>query len=174
MTFDNSIHKELVIFEPYLTQSITIYARCFSQQTQTVQQFVNEIEHTAQTLTKITDNELAEFYSDKLILQFRTLQKAIESLKSRAKIKKTRKNFQSSYRFPKNIHSMRPSKRLQEYKKALRLLNDKISWIIEQGYDSQKEEDKTYWQIKLQETEYRKQKCLDAIEKTEEELLKSR
>ncbi|MBR0573844.1 MULTISPECIES: primosomal replication protein PriC [Pasteurellaceae] len=175
MTFNNSIHHELAIFEPYLAQSITIYTHCFSQQTQTVQQFVNEIEQTAQILSKLTQNDMAEFYSDRLILQYRTLQKGIERLKNKThQNEKMRKKFQSSYRFPKNIHAMRPSKRLEEYKKALRLLNDKISWIIEQGYDAQTMDDKTYWQIKLQETDFRKQKCLDAIEKTEEELLKSR
>ncbi|MDG6882701.1 Primosomal replication protein N'' [Phocoenobacter uteri] len=175
MKFDSSIHQKLAIFSPYLTQEITIYADCFSQHTQTVQAFVNEIEQTATILTKINQDDVVEFYADKLILQFRTLQKSVEFLKNKPKYtENARPVFQSSYRFPKNIHTLRPAKRLEEYRKALRLLNDKISWIIEQRYKSQTNEDKTYWQIQLQETEYRKQRCVDAIEKTEEDLSKMR
>ncbi len=175
MKFNSSIHQKLAIFSPYLEQEITIYAHCFLQQTQTVQSFVNEIEKTVQILAETDQGDVAEFYSDKLILQFRTLQKAVDLLNYKSQYsEKKQPKFQSSYSFPKNIHSLRPTKRLEEYKKALRLLNDKISWIIEQGYQTQKNEEKTYWQIKLQETEYRKQRCIDAIEKTEEELWKKR
>ncbi len=173
MKFNSSIYQKFAIFSPYLEQEITVYSDCFSQQSQTVQAFVNEIEQTVQILVKVTQNDMAEFYADKLILQFRTLQKAIDILKNKPQYtEKKQHKFQSSYHFSKNIHSLRPAKRLEEYRKALRLLNDKISWIIEQGYKSQNDQDITYWQIKLQETEYRKQRCLDAIEKTEEELSK--
>ncbi len=175
MQFDSSISQKLAIFSPYLDREVTIYSKDFSLQTQTVQAFIDETMHTAKVLSEVKqDDAIAQFYSEKLISQFRHLQQVIEYLKKQPKtsIQQNSKNFQTSHRFPKNIHTLRPTKRLEEYKKALRLLNDKISWIIDKIYESQTEENKIYWEIKLQETEYRKQKCLMAIEKTEEELLK--
>ncbi|EPY99731.1 primosomal replication protein PriC, partial [Mannheimia haemolytica] len=64
-----------------------------------------------------------------------------------------------------------PNKRLQEYRKALRALNEKISWLVEQNLNTQNEATKQTLQNQITETEYRKMKCLKAIEDLEQELL---
>nr|WP_269318008.1 primosomal replication protein PriC [[Haemophilus] ducreyi] len=65
------------------------------------------------------------------------------------------------------MQALPPVKRLAEYKKALRALNEKISWLIKMSYTNGNEN----IQQQMQETEFRKQKCLKAIDELEEEIL---
>ena len=85
------------------------------------------------------------------------------------KFEKTKKveRFISPYRPPRNVHSLPKEKRLVEYRKALRALNEKICWLTEKQYQAENranKEEVLLYQQQIQETEFRKIKCLIAIE----------
>ncbi|VTR41853.1 Primosomal replication protein N'' [Actinobacillus pleuropneumoniae] len=61
---------------------------------------------------------------------------------------------------------------MNEYRKALRALNEKISWLLEKSYTATNDAEKNTWQLQIEETEYRKMKCQKAIEELEEKLSK--
>ncbi len=158
MQFLLSLQKQLAQFEPYLQQSVVIKSPYFSKTQQTVAQFVAEIQHTASLLAQENTGEYAEIYADRLLKQFSRLQSAVSVLESSPNI-----GFRSTYSFARNIHALPPAKRLPEYRKALRALNEKISWLIEQQLNAEGEK-RLYFRQQIEETEYRKRKCLEAIE----------
>lgn len=158
MHFLPSFQKQLTQFEPYLQQKIVIRSAYFSTSHQTVAQFVAEIQQTATLLAHQQNSEYAEFYVDRLLKQFNRLQSAVSVLQ-----KPNSATFYSSFSFAKNVHSLPPNKRLQEYRKALRALNEKMSWLIEQQLNAEGER-RLQLQKQIEDTEYRKRKCLEAIE----------
>ncbi|QIW16051.1 hypothetical protein A4G20_06755 [Pasteurellaceae bacterium RH1A] len=167
MNFNQSLSQQLAFFRPYEQETVTTAPQAFNQTRAKVADFIREIQVTAALLSQAEQAELAEFYADKLLRQFKALQQAVEKHQKFAnQLKATRPSFQSNFRFPRNIHNLPNDKKLAEYKKALRALNEKISWIMEQNYQAS-EPDKAFWQEQLQETEYRKFKCLAAIEALE-------
>lgn len=165
--FITQIKHNLAKLAPYSEQKITINSSYFSTRMGSVRYFISEIEKTVKNLIQQEDVLYLEFYAEKLIKQFEALNKAIE--KSQQKTKKTIQ-FQSSFQFSPNIHRYSPNKRLQEYRKALRALNEKISWLLEQHYKEEREQRRQELQNQITETEYRKKKCLKAIEDLEQEL----
>ncbi|WGE89955.1 primosomal replication protein PriC [Actinobacillus arthritidis] len=165
--FFHIIQQKLQHFADLKDKKITITENLFSKNTQTISRFIIEIEHTALLLSQQTSKEYADVYASKLFKQFEALDKAIRSLKQIEFVAK--KHFLSSFSFPKNIHSLPENRRLTEYRKALRALNDKISWLIECSYEAN-EVERLYLQQQILETEYRKSKCLEAIEGLEEKL----
>ena len=130
----------LAFFTPFLNQEAVVFDDCFTKKTQLV-------------------------YAARLLRQFDALKRAVAHIKPEKQAL-----FQSSYQFPKNIHSLPASKRLNEYRKALRALHEKTSWLIEQDLKTTDARVKRQFENSIQETEYRKQKCIAAIEKLEEEL----
>lgn len=164
--FITQIQQNLVQFLPFAENQITFYSLYFSQQTGKVASFLAEIENTVEILLSQNDASYVEYYSDKLIKQFDALNRAIEHLQ---KEKKT-PQFHSSFQFSANIHHLPPERRLREYRKALRALNEKISWLVEKHYCENDELAKIELQNQIQETEYRKMRCLKAIEDLEQEL----
>lgn len=165
-TFSQKILDYLAFFTPYLTQQAVVFDQCFTKKEQTVAQFVAEIQTTAEKLASAPNNEYAELYAEKLLRQYDALKSAVKRLRPR----ENHAVFHSNYQFPRNIHFLPPPKRLVEYRKALRALNEKISWLIEQNLKTQNEAQKHQFQQQIQETEYRKMKCLKAIEELEEAL----
>ncbi|ANF61350.1 primosomal replication protein N [[Haemophilus] ducreyi] len=163
--FVSQIQQELAIFLPYQEQLVTINSALFAKKTQKVTDFMQEIEATALLLHQQQTEEYLDVYSRKLFQQFEALYKVMIKLK----VNNQTENmvFCSSFRFEKNIHALPPVKRLTEYKKALRALNEKISWLIKMSYTNGNEN----IQQQIQETEFRKQKCLKAIDELEEEIL---
>lgn len=151
-------------FTPHMDRQAVIFGEFFTQKEGKVAEFVAEIRATALQLNQQEDAEHTEVLADKLLKQFDALQKAINRLPK----KQEKAVFHSAYRFPRNVHSMPPEKRLNEYRKALRALNDKVSWLLEQQYKTDNEAEKITYQQQIQETEYRKMKCLAAIEELEE------
>lgn len=128
-----------------------------------------KIIHTAQLLSQQTTEDYADFYATKLLRQFDALNHAVFMLE-KADLS-AREVFTTSFSFPKNIHALPPARRLNEYRKALRALNEKISWLLEKSYAAN-ENEKIMWQQQVEETEYRKMKCQKAIEELEEKLSK--
>ncbi|QLB14866.1 primosomal replication protein N [Mannheimia granulomatis] len=164
--FITQIQQNLAVFSPFLEQKIVLNSTYFSQKSGPVNFFTTEIEKTAEILLSQHDTLYVEYYSDKLIKQFDALNKAVENIQK----EKKRLQFHSSFQFPANIHRLSPNKRLQEYRKALRALNEKISWLMEQNYNEEDEVLSQALQNQITETEYRKMKCLKAIEDLEQEL----
>lgn len=160
VNFKQAIQQQLASFTPFLSQKVVIHHACFSLTQATVEAFVQEVLHTCATLEKQQSSECVAFYTQRLVEQFDCLGNAVDELKQR---KVEPNSFYSSYRFPRNIHSLPPERRLKEYQKALRALNEKISWLSEQSYLCSQEEKSDYLSA-IQETEYRKQKCVTAIE----------
>lgn len=169
MSFQTHFIQQLTLFHPYLEQSVSLSAGCFRLKKGNVAQFVAEIEQTACHLEAAQHVSEAEYYAQQLILQFDALQRAVLPKQSKPKVEK----FQSSYHFPKNIHFLSPNKRLAEYQKALRALNEKISWLIEQQYQAENA-DIRHFEAQITETEFRKNRCLAAIEQLEEEIARSK
>lgn len=155
----------LAFFTPFLNQEAVVFDDCFTKKTQLVLYFVYEMQETITQLTQPKDTEHAEVYAARLLRQFDALKRAVAHIKPEKQAL-----FQSSYQFPKNIHSLPAPKRLNEYRKALRALHEKTSWLIEQNLKATDARVKQQFENSIQETEYRKQKCIAAIEKLEEEL----
>ncbi len=169
MSFQTHFMQQLALFRPYFEQSVSLSAGCFRLKNGKVAQFVAEIEQTARNLEAAKQVSEAEYYAQLLILQFDALQRAVQAKPSKPQAEK----FQSSYHFPKNIHFLSPNKRLAEYQKALRALNEKISWLIEQQYQAENA-DMARFEAQIAETEFRKNRCLAAIEQLEEEIARGR
>lgn len=161
------IKQNLNELSSFSEQKITINSSFFPKQSGLVSFFINEIEKTAEQLLNQKDIEYSEFYAEKLIKQFDALNSAINKIQE----KKNVAQFQSSFQFASNIHTLSPNKRLQEYRKALRALNEKMSWLMEKNYNQENEILKQELQNQIIETEYRKKKCTQAIEDLEQELL---
>lgn len=157
--------QQLAQFSPYLDQQVVVFGEFFSQSNHTVRFFVKEIRQTAQQLRQQQNIDYAHFYADRLLKQFDALKKAVDYL---AKTTKNRAVFHSSYRFPRNVHSLPKQKRLVEYQKALRALNEKLAWLTETIYAEQSSQKRATLQAELADTEWRKQRCIAAIDELEE------
>ncbi|WP_150539699.1 primosomal replication protein PriC [Actinobacillus vicugnae] len=158
------VEKQLDMFLPFYEYEVIISEHIFTVQKQKVSFFVQEILHTATILSLQSSEDYANVYATRLFHQIEALKKAIQPLKQ----ENNALLFQSAFHFPKNIHSLAPTRRLYEYRKALRALNEKISWLVEKGYNA-KEAEKTRLERQIQETEFRRMKCLKAIEDLEEQ-----
>ncbi|HDL4172853.1 TPA: primosomal replication protein [Mannheimia haemolytica] len=165
--FIAQIKQNLSELNVFSTDNIFLNSPYFSQQTGLVSVFIAEIEKTVELLLNQTEVLYSEFYAEKLVKQVDALKNAVEKIQS----KPESAQFHSSYQFSPKIHRLAPNKRLQEYRKALRALNEKISWLVEQNLNTQNEATKQTLQNQITETEYRKMKCLKAIEDLEQELL---
>ncbi|MDH2998489.1 hypothetical protein A1D22_10800 [Pasteurellaceae bacterium LFhippo2] len=162
--FSQQIFQQLEQFSPYMNLIIEIDTPSFKLQKGNVAAFVAEIHQTIEILGNLQQPELTAHFAHQLVNQFNSLQQAVEKQK---KIANQTPVFKSSYRFPKNIHNLPKEKRLVEYKKVLRALNEKISWLMEQSYRCENEADKQAYLGLIEETEFRKKKCLSEIEKLE-------
>lgn len=158
------IRSYLAQFQPYHSQRVVITQPYFSKAEQSVGEFVGELAQTMRQLEGESNPAYAEIYAKKLLDQFNALQQQLP------KLQQPSVQFQSSYSFSPKIHRLPPAKRLAEYRKALRALNEKISWLSEQLYQTEQAEQQAILHSQLAETEFRKQKCLIAIETLEEEL----
>lgn len=159
-TFIQKIELTLAEFTPFKEKQAVIFGHFFSKNEEKIAFFIEETRQTARLLQQQTQVEYAEIYAKKLLEQIDALQKAVNKLKKTKNIDR----FYSSYSFAKNIHSLPVEKRLPEYRKALRALNEKISWLLDKQYQAQNEAEKLHYQQQLQETEFRKMRCLKAIE----------
>lgn len=154
--------EKLQLFQPFLTREISLYSPFFKLSQASVADYVQEIEQTIIHLSQQTRIEYLEYYAQRLISQVNSLKNAVDKLPNQtAQVQP----FRSSYRFPKHIHRLPKEKRLKEYRKALRALNEKLQWLSEQSYLSP--EKRNFYVGKIQETEYRKMKCLKAIDELE-------
>ncbi|WGE36646.1 primosomal replication protein [Actinobacillus genomosp. 1] len=167
--FSQLIQQKLEIFSPFTEKEVIVKENIFFKKQQKVSNFMQEITYTARLLAQQTSEDYADFYATKLLQQFDALNQAVLILKKSASPSKV---FVPSFSFPKNIHTLPPARRLNEYRKALRALNEKISWLLEKSYAAN-ENEKIMWQQQVEETEYRKMKCLKAIEDLEEKLSKN-
>ncbi|MCT8639913.1 primosomal replication protein [Glaesserella parasuis] len=155
--FTDTIIIKLNDFSPILSLQISIYSHCFKLTHGSVKEFIQEILETCSHIEQSTSPEITEVYTQRLIEQYDALQKSIH-----LKDKKSDSPIFSQYKFTKSIHTLSKKQKLHEYYKALRALNEKLSWLIEQNYHYP--EYRHMLSIKIQETENRKQKCLKAIE----------
>ncbi|MDH2925507.1 restart primosome assembly protein PriC [Nicoletella semolina] len=161
MLFLQQIEQQLATLLNKKNEVIALQSPYFKQRSATVEQFVAEIRQTAKKLSTQQHTEYAQIYATKLLCQFSTLQNALSHLAVEAKLPNS---FRTSFSFSKNIHTLPPAKRLWEYRKALRALNEKLSWLVEQHYRATEPVQKARYLQEITETEYRKQKCLVAIE----------
>lgn len=160
--FTRAIQQQCGIFTPFLAREIEISSDLFVLNKGKVSDFLAELEQTSQLVSQQSQADYAEFYAQRLVQQFDLLKKAVEKLRQQPK--SNLPTFKSNYRFAKNVKNLPACKRREEYQKALRALNEKISWLIEQSYQCETAQQKAVIQAQIQETEYRKQKCLAAIE----------
>lgn len=158
--FNQAFEKKISIFSLYHHLEIQPNSPLFSLKKGMVSQFIEELRQTSSLLTQQTDQLYADFYAQKLVRQFDLLNHLVQQQKS---VQNKQVIFRSSYRFPKNIHNLPPEKRLLEYQKALRLLNEKLTWLATQAQSCHPEQRATYI-AQISETEYRKTKCLKAID----------
>lgn len=158
--FIQALEQKIHSFAQYHHLEIQINSSLFNLKKGTVLQFIQEIYQTGNLLNSQTNADYADFYAQKLVRQFDLLNKTIQQQKSpQNKVL----SFRSNYRFPKNIHNLSLEKRLQEYQKALRLLNEKLTWLTTQAQLCN-EEQRVIYIAQIHETEYRKMKCLKAID----------
>ncbi|WP_373766509.1 primosomal replication protein PriC [Glaesserella sp.] len=160
-SFTATIRQHLDQFTPFSEETLEISPPLFSLSRASVAFFCAEILQTCQLLEKQTESDYADIYAQKLVTQFDALNRAVEKL---AAHHRRHAVFRSTYTFPKHIHRLPSTKRLAEYHKALRALNEKISWLTEQSYRCTNAQEKAVYLGQIEETEYRKQKCLAAIE----------
>lgn len=163
IAFYSALQKKLHTLSEFNHLEIQLESPIFMRKKGTVAQFIQEITQTGAKLTQQTDSQYAEVYAQKLVQQFDLLQKAV---KRQRKQHHRPASFQNNYRFPRNIHNLPVEKRLQEYRKALRLLNEKLTWLMEQAQGTSLAQRQVYV-AQIHETEYRKMKCLQAIDELE-------
>lgn len=163
-TFLEKIEQLLADFTPFSTEQAVVFGNYFAKNEEKVSYFIDEIRKTAAQLSQQSEIEHAEIYAKRLLDQVDALQKAVKSIKPKSQYER----FNSSYHFPKNVHTLPPEKRLSEYRKALRALNDKISWLFDKQYNAKDEKEQHFYQQQIQETEFRKLRCLKAIEELAE------
>ncbi|MCK3656389.1 hypothetical protein A4G19_11765 [Pasteurellaceae bacterium Macca] len=165
--FSPLFFEKLAIFQPFLHKKVMLRTSVFVRFEGTVADFIDEM---GQTITLIqqaerdNQSDYLEIHTQKLITQFDALQHAVAKMSTAPKAQ-----YQSSYRFPRHVHQLPVRKRLQEYHKALRALNEKILWLSEQSYLCPISEREAYL-TQIQETEYRKSKCQLAIDELELQL----
>lgn len=164
--FISQLDRQFHQFSAVLSVPVDISHPCFTFQHGTVEQFLDEMQQTARHLSTEQHAEYAAYYAEKLVQQFDALKQAVDKAQKSAKMPT---QFRSSYRFSKNIHRLSPEKRLVEYKKALRALNEKLAWLSEQSYLAPQTAREQYISL-IAETEYRKQRCLAEIEALEAEV----
>ncbi len=167
--FTQQIAQKLAVFETFADKQIEISHPCFSLKQGNVEDFIQEILETCRKIEQQAESDLLIFHTQRLVEQFDCLNKAVET---QLHVQQTLKPFRSNYRFPKNIHHLPYEKRLDEYQKALRALNEKISWLIEQSQQAS-DVDRPYYLAQIEETEYRKKKCVDAIEDLSAQICKN-
>nr|WP_314741950.1 primosomal replication protein PriC [uncultured Haemophilus sp.] len=163
--FIQKIEQTLAEFTPFEGEQAVILGHFFTKNEEKIAFFIEEIRQTALLLQQQTQVEYAEIYAKKLLDQIDALQKAVNKLKKTKNVEK----FYSSYSFANNVHSLPPKKRLPEYRKALRAFNEKISWLLDKQYQAKNETEAIYYQKLVEETEFRKMRCLKAIEDLIEE-----
>lgn len=162
--FIEKIEQNLNELTPFGEEKTVVFGYFFTKNEEKVAFFLDEIRQTAQLLAQQTRVEYAEIYAKKLLDQIDALQKAVNKLKKTKNVER----FYSSYSFAKNVHSLPPDKKLPEYRKALRAFNEKISWLFDKQYQAKNESEALYYLQKIEETEFRKMRCLQAIEDLEE------
>lgn len=175
MTFLQRFEQQLAAFTPHLNQECTLPHSLFRKKSAPVREFVEELRQTAELLFQTQcdgdQNGYAAIYAEHLFRQFEQLKYACTKLTMRT----TPHTYRSPYSFPKNVHNLPPPQRLKEYYRALRALDEKISWATEQLYQAELNANENwirhYHEILL-ETEYRKQKCLSAIDELSAEMVK--
>lgn len=162
--FLEKIEQNLSQFIPFETEQAVVSGQFFTKNEASVSFFITEIRQTAVQLNQQTTLEYAEIYAKRLLDQIDALQKAVQKLKKQGSTER----FYSTYHFSRNVHSLPYKKRIQEYHKALRALNEKISWLLDKQFYAKNEAEVAYYQQQIQETEFRKQRCLTAIEDLDE------
>ena len=162
--FTQAIMKQCEIFTPNLNRVVTISSDLFVLNQGKVADFIEEIKKTSDLIEKNSRSSetYLNFYTQRLIQQFDLLKKATDKLQLAQQMPS---NFKSGYKFAKNLNKLTAEQRLEEYQKILRALNEKLSWLAEQCYACQDELKKQQLQLAIQETEYRKQKCVVEIQK---------
>lgn len=162
--FQQRIAQKCEIFRPLFHCAIHIQSPLFSIKQGKVQDFVEEIKQTSRLIeqNQTSSETYLNFYTQRLIQQFDLLKKTTDKLQLAQQMPS---NFKSGYKFAKNLNKLNAEQRLEEYQKILRALNEKLSWLVEQCYACQDGLKKQQLQLAIQETEYRKQKCVVEIQK---------
>lgn len=162
IAFTQAIKEKCKRFSPYLAQHIELSSSVFTISKGRVADFLSEIEKTGELASSQSQTAYVQFYTERLIRQFDLLQQAVGKLQKKTAQKQP--VFKSNYKFAKNLANLPIHRRREEYQKALRALNEKMSWLIEQSQNTQDSAKQMALQIQIQETEYRKMKCIQAIE----------
>lgn len=158
--FLSQLNQQLSRFSAYSSLTLRLNNEVFPRQAGTVAQFIADIQQTAVKVTSQQHPTYSAYYAEKLVRQFDVLKRALDL---HTQNPPTANRFQSSYRFSPNIHHLPDNKRLIEYKKALRALNEKLAWLSEQSYLAPVESRQDYIFL-IAETEQRKQRCIAQIE----------
>lgn len=161
------LRQQLDTFSAYAMCDVEVSDALFSVSRARVVDVVVQVEQTAVKLVTV-EGRYRDYYADRLVKQFAELTQAVGLL---AKKGNPPPSFQGHYVFPKNVHQLPPPKRLVAYKRALRALNEKLAWLSEQCY-AVDEGARAPYVAQLAETEYRKQKCIAAIEALEAEMMR--
>lgn len=161
--FTQALQQQLAYFSDFSNTPVEIQSDLFTIKRGAVRDFLTEIERVGAHLATQESAAHSEYYAERLIKQVDLLKQAVEKQQKTAN---SPTQFVSHYRFPKNIHNLPPERRLAEYKKALRILNEKLAWLSTQCYTAEGEQ-RELFVAQLAETEYRKMKCLKVIEELE-------
>lgn len=165
--FLSQLNQQLNLFSAH--DSLTLRLdnnEVFSRQVGSVAQFIADIQQTAVKAASQQHTDYTAYYTEKLVRQFYVLKQALES---HIQTQPTIHRFQSPYRFPPNVHHLPDHKRLIEYRKALRALNEKLAWLSEQSYLAPPEI-RQHYLFQISDTELRKQRCIAQIEVLEGKL----
>ena len=163
--FNQTIQRQCQIFTPFLDKKIEISSDVFIISKGKISDFVQEIKQTGELAIQQDNPFYVEYYTQRLIQQFDTLKNSIEKYQKREKEIFSR--FKTRYQFAKNINKLPASKQPEEYRKILRALNEKLSWLIELSHQITDEQQKQSVQEQIKETEYRLRKCSEKISELE-------
>lgn len=150
----------------------------FSENSAPLKQYLAEIQQTFDLLKRAQENQQFEFFANKLVNQCQLLSHALEQQLPKQKQQNKYQVAEQAGQYVANktdnhpAHKLPPRQRLQAYYQALSALNQLID---KQRTDYQQAKDpiqKQHHIMRLQQSELRKQRCIQAIEELEETLLK--
>ncbi len=143
----------------------------FSEDFQSFDFYVKELEQTLTVLENLQSNEQAQyqFYSQKLLAQCNALADAL-TLSPHRPVIAAQTTSPSRERQKQLIHQLPPRKRLEKYYEALQALNDKLEQQQANSTHVNNHAEKQYYLQQVEITKQRRTRCLEAIELLEDYL----
>ncbi|MDH2926596.1 primosomal replication protein PriC [Lonepinella koalarum] len=145
----------------------------FSENFQTVDFYLNEMQQCLQQLQRLGEQDRVQFvfFSEKLVSQYTALQDAIRLLQKPKSAVENKPILNKRDQLRQQIELLPPREKLVKYYEALQALNDKLYTQENQLNLASSDMQKKAIEQQINITKQRRERCLNAIELLEEYLV---